>query len=292
MKCFSLIAVLASVGLASQAAGLKVPPINPYAEQAALTGKFIWFDLVTDDVDGARRFYTELFGWNFQTYGQGESEYTVILHRKRPIGGLVVEKPSGEDRNENQWVGYISVPDVKDTVKAVKKGAGEVLLAPTKLPGHGSYAVFTDPEGAVFAVCHSSSGDPPDYQPQVNEWLWAECWSHAPAKAARFYRSIGDYTISKVAVDTDHVALHLKSQGFGRAGVVRIPEPEIKPGWLYYVRVENLDETIKRAESLGGKVLMAPSDSPDAAHIAIIEDPTGAPFGIAAWNPVPPRKGD
>lgn len=290
MNRISLFFIFSSCCLSLMAGGPSMPPVNPYAEQAALTGKFIWFDLVTHDVDEAGRFYGELFGWELETVGAGATAYTVIRHRKRPIGGIVFDEPAEPGRNESQWIGFISVPDVKAVEKLVRRGSGEVLVSPATLSGRGTYAIFTDAEGAVFAVCRSSSGDPPDYQPQVNEWLWAECWSGTPEQAAGFYKTIGGYTIKPVSDAQSQVGLHLLSQGFGRAGIVRIPDPQIKPGWLYYLRVENLAQTVERVRSLGGQVLVAPEKGSGTARIAIIEDPTGAPLGLAEWNPAMQEK--
>lgn len=290
MKWIYLIFALAGAGLTAHAAGPKLPPINPYAEQAALNGKFIWFDLVTDDVREAKRFYNELFGWEFATVGTGASAYTFIRHQQRSIGGIVFDERTEPEKNESQWIGFISVPDVSDTEAYVKIQSGQVLVEPAQLPGRGTYAIFTDTEGAVFAACQSISGDPPDYQPPVNEWLWAECWSTSPEQAAAFYKAVGGYKIRAVHEDSDHVSLHLLSQGFGRAGIVRIPDPQIKPGWLYYIRVADLARTLERVRSLGGRVLLAPEKAAGTARIAIIEDPTGAPLGLAEWNPVMKEK--
>ncbi len=286
----NLILIFSGCCLSLMAGGPAMPPVNPYAEQTELPGKFIWFDLVTDDVDRARHFYRELFGWEFETLGTGTAAYTVIRHKQRAIGGMVFDERTDPNRNESQWIGFISVPDVTKVVKGMKSGSGEVLVAPTKLSGRGMYAILTDAEGAVFGVCRSSSGDPPDYQPQQNEWLWAECWSGDPEGAAGFYKAIGGYTVKPFAGDTDHVALHLKSQGFSRAGLVKIPDPQIRSGWLYYVRAANLAQTLEQVRSLGGQVLVAPENTTGWERVAIIEDPTGAPLGLAEWNPVVKEK--
>ena len=43
------------------------------------------------------------------------------------------------------------------------KAGGRVLAPPQKMPKRGEQAVFADPEGALFGVVKSSSGDPEDF---------------------------------------------------------------------------------------------------------------------------------
>lgn len=53
------------------------------------------------------------------------------------------------------------------------------------------------------------------------------------------------------------------------------------PGWTtFYVGVPDLEETLKRAEKLGGKVLMPITKLPDTT-IAVLADPEGHPIGLA-----------
>ena len=56
------------VALAAACASSKPHPIPPVTETPTglvTPGKFVWVDLVTDDVAGAKSFYGQLFGWSF-----------------------------------------------------------------------------------------------------------------------------------------------------------------------------------------------------------------------------------
>jgi predicted enzyme related to lactoylglutathione lyase len=52
------------------------------------------------------------------------------------------------------------------------------------------------------------------------------------------------------------------------------------PHWNSYVTVENVDESVKRAEELGAKVFAPPFDVMDAGRMAVLQDPTGAVFQV------------
>jgi uncharacterized protein len=67
------------------------------------------------------------------------------------------------------------------------------------------------------------------------------------------------------------------------AGVGPLPNPGPPPAWTTYVSVVDADATTAAATDAGGKVLMAPMDVLDQGRMALLQDPTGAVFGL--WQP-------
>ena len=73
----------------------------------------------------------------------------------------------------------------------------------------------------------------------------------------------------------------LASGGYSRASVVPLStQPQAKPGWLLFVRVADVKAAAAKAISLGGRVLVAPSDVPTEYWRSVIADPTGAVIGL------------
>ena len=71
------------------------------------------------------------------------------------------------------------------------------------------------------------------------------------------------------------------SGGYSRASVAPSPSrPNAKPGWLLFVRVADVKAAAAKAVSLGGRVLVAPSDLPTEYWRAVVADPTGAVIGL------------
>jgi len=68
------------------ACGLTLPPITEQPTGQQHTGKFIWFDLLTDDVAAVKKFYADIFAWEFEG---SESGYTKIMHKGDYIGGII-----------------------------------------------------------------------------------------------------------------------------------------------------------------------------------------------------------
>lgn len=53
-------------------------------------------------------------------------------------------------------------------------------------------------------------------------------------------------------------------------------------GWLTYIEVDDVDETVKKVKASGGKVIREAVESESGDKIAMINDPAGNVFGIVA----------
>jgi predicted enzyme related to lactoylglutathione lyase len=259
-----------------------LPPLTTVSGSPRLHGKFVWADLVTDDVPAARKFYSQLFGWKFWDLGS----YTIALNEDRPVCGMF-QRPRPKDRTaEPRWFGYISVPNVERAQRAVTKAGGRVMAAPQKMPKRGEQAVFADPEGALFGVIKSSAGDPQDFLAEPGDWIWIQLLSRDAKKATEFYRGVAGYEIIENTASNRLSDYVLASEGYARATVRTIPSstPKLKPTWLPFVRVKNAKESVTQAKQLGGKVLIEPKPELFDGKVAVIADPTGAAVGILEWQ--------
>lgn len=52
-------------------------------------GRFVWYELITSDVEGAKRFYTDVVGWDTQDW-KGGSDYTILTAEQKPIGSVML----------------------------------------------------------------------------------------------------------------------------------------------------------------------------------------------------------
>ena len=123
-----LLAVALFCGCASFGSRSNLPPITAVPTGESVIGKFVWFDLLTEDAVAARSFYGQLFGWEFDA-SQGPSDYSLIQHRGQPIGG-VAEIPGELEGSEGIWLASISVSDVDRAARLAEELGGEVLDDP------------------------------------------------------------------------------------------------------------------------------------------------------------------
>lgn len=107
-----------------------------------------WNELGTRDVEAAKRFYAEVFGW-----GAKGDEYVEWQLDGRSIGGCInldqLGLPAEVPAN---WLAYFAVTSVDDAVKRLEELGGTVNMSARDIPNMGRFAVLADPQGAVFAV--------------------------------------------------------------------------------------------------------------------------------------------
>lgn len=142
-----------------------IPPVTPMATDDDKVGKFVWFDLVTDDVEAAKRFYGGLFGWQFEA--SDHSDYTVVKHDAKPIAGIAAVPPVNNKAAGGRWLASLSVDNVASAAEAVRAHGGTVHEGPDRIPDRGEMAIVTDPQGAQFVLLHSSNGAPPRRPPDA-----------------------------------------------------------------------------------------------------------------------------
>ena len=238
-----------------------------------LHGKFVWFELLTQDVDKAMRFYDELFGWRSARVPMGEADpYPIIRSGEQSIGGYRKVTPAVR----SHWVSYLSVPDVDASHGAAVAAGCRIMMAPTDFDAIGRAAAIADPTGASFCVWKGVDGDPPDAEKTpMGGWFWNELWTSDERKALAFYETLFGFTHEQMNMGpmTYYV---LKSGGRSRGGLCRSVNAEAKSMWLPYVAVSDCDATARTATALGGEVVTPPRDIPGIGRFAIAVDNGGA----------------
>ncbi|SRR5216684_5620096 len=112
-------------------------------------GTFCWNELMTRDVEGAKRFYESTIGWSFQAMPMADGgTYWVAMLDGRPVAGIFSLNAPGYDGVPESWMSYLAVDDVDARVaKAIKAGAK--LMKPIfDVPDVGRIAILTQPGGA------------------------------------------------------------------------------------------------------------------------------------------------
>ena len=109
-----------------------------------------WNELQTSDVEGARRFYGDQFGWGSDEHmDMGEMGlYRFWDQNGTRIGALF----DGSNGQRSHWRFYIRVPSISAAKDAAERGGGTIHMGPHQVPT-GEYVVIgSDPQGAEFAL--------------------------------------------------------------------------------------------------------------------------------------------
>jgi hypothetical protein len=272
----------------AHAAQPTVPPLLAEATAEQIPGKFVWIDLYTPDPAAARSFYGELFGWTFAELGDPATPYTLAYLDGEPVAGIVTRTNARPGGRKSRWVAYLSVPDVAQAADRVAQQGGKILLSSRPVPERGTMALLADPDDVPFGVIRSSSGDPPDTLAPVGDWIWAVYQSLNPTGAAAFYQQLADYEVVADDRFPDRDVYLLATAGYARAVLADIPPEKVgrvRPDWLYFIRVEDIDATLASAVKLGAQVLVTPRSDLLDGRIATILDPAGAAVGLMEWQP-------
>lgn len=116
-------------------------------------GMFSWNELLTKDIDGAKSFYTQLFGWGAEDMTGGDgSQYTVFKVGDEQVAGLMALPDQAEQMGAPPyWGAYVTVDDVEETAQKAQQLGATILVPPMAVPGVGRFCTIQDPQGAVIS---------------------------------------------------------------------------------------------------------------------------------------------
>jgi uncharacterized protein len=116
-------------------------------------GMISWSELMTGDVEGAKRFYSQLFGWKLEKAQlEDESmEYTLVKVGDREIAGMMTLPAEAQGTPPN-WGIYITVDDVDATAAKAEELGAKICVPPRDIPQVGRFCVLQDPQGAYVSA--------------------------------------------------------------------------------------------------------------------------------------------
>ncbi len=247
-------------------------------------GRFCWHDLMTSDPAAAESFYKEIVGWGTDIWEGGEMPYTMFTNAGTALGGVMLlpEEAKAQGAPPN-WMAYVAVPDVSETVARAKALGATVYVEPTEIPNAGSFAVLGDPQGAVFAVFASTEDAPNlDKPPAQGEFSWHELATTDHESAFDFYTELFGWQKTE-AMDMGEMGIYqMYSCGASPLGGMfnKPAEMPAPPHWLHYIMVEDVNAAVEKVKQLGGQVLNGPMEVPGGDFIAQCMDPQGAAFAL------------
>jgi hypothetical protein len=115
-------------------------------------GIFGWNELITSDVEGAKKFYGALFGWESETKTMAPGwDYTMFKKGETVIGGMFGITPDMGPMPPH-WLSYVFSDDIEADLAKARAAGGKIIKEAMEVPNTGTLAVIQDPQGAVFAL--------------------------------------------------------------------------------------------------------------------------------------------
>jgi predicted enzyme related to lactoylglutathione lyase len=255
-------------------------------------GGYIWYELMTPDPAGAKRFYDAVVsGWNMASESVAPGiDYRMIQRSDGKMAGgvLTLTDEMRQGGARPIWIGYIHSTDVDAAVEAIKADGGQVIMQPWDQPGVGRLAMVTGPEGAPFYLMDPI---PPEGDPNaksdvfaVNDaehFRWNELFSSDPARSIDFFkRNFGWDQEGEMDMGSMGKYQFLQHDGVGIGAVMKTPPNVPRSIWNHYIGVTDIDRAAKAVNDGGGQILQGPMEIPGGEYSLNALDPYGATFGL------------
>lgn len=115
---------------------------------------FDYIEITVVDLPVAQQFYTDAFGWAFNSYGPGYAGIQSPDDASAEVGGLAVAEP-GESPKPGGPLVLLYSADLDASAAAVTAAGGRIVNGPYEFPG-GRRFHFTDPSGNELGVWATS----------------------------------------------------------------------------------------------------------------------------------------
>lgn len=133
---------------------------NTAAEQALTmpkNGEFCWTEIATNNLETSRKFYEQVFGWQYKKSEATGAEMQYLefgTDAETPVGGMFEMKA--------EWYGgelpkphiniYVAVDDTDETASKAFELGGTIVSPPMDVPNVGRMCQIADPMGAKFFI--------------------------------------------------------------------------------------------------------------------------------------------
>ena len=246
---------------------------------------FVWYELMTTDMDAAKDFYAAAIGWDARDSGLPGMRYTIMSAGEAMVAGIMpIPEDTEKAGGSPGWFGYILADDVDAATQDVTQAGGAVHRPPDDIPSVGRFSVVADPQGAMFMLFKPDGGEAPATASTTPGHVgWRELYADDWTSAFDFYAGQFGWTKAE-AIDMGPMGTYQTFAAGGDmiGGLMNRPEQVPAPVWLYYFNVAGLDAAIDRVGKHGGKLVNGPHQVPGGSWIAHCMDPQGAMFAMVA----------
>lgn len=243
------------------------------------TGMFSWADLATTDLASARRFYGELFGWNYHDIPMGNGA-VYAMARKGDADAAALSQMDAQMQKQMppHWNAYIWVKDVDAMAKKAESLGGKVVAGPFDVFEAGRMAVVQDPTGAMVSLWQERQHKGAAIMNEPGAICWVELMTSDTKKAEAFYTQLLGWTAQTRDMGT--LLYTTFSVGGKPTGGMMQAQPGTPPNWMVDFAVADCDASSKKAEQLGAKTHVPPSDIPGVGRFSVVQDPQGVWFSF------------
>jgi hypothetical protein len=248
-------------------------------------GTFSWTDLSTTDQDGAKAFYSALFGWEANDIPVGEdTTYSMMQVDGKNVAAISPQPEQQRDAGAPpMWNSYVTVESADRALEKAKQLGAEVHAPAFDVMDAGRMGVIQDPQGAYFEVWEPKSNIGASLVNGPGLLSWNELASPDPDASAGFYSELLEWKTEPFeGMPMTYITVQTKD-GHGNGGIREAMPPGTPPHWLVYFGTDDIDATLSKARELGATEMVGATDI-GVGKIAVLQDPQGAVFALFAGD--------
>ncbi|MBV9023466.1 MAG: VOC family protein [Streptomycetaceae bacterium] len=251
-----------------------MPKITSYQE-----GTPCWISLATSDIDTAKSFYAELFGWSYDDTGEAGGGYQMATLAGEQVAGID-PKPPGEP-GPDAWLTFLWADNVDSVVRKLQESGGTLAMEPMDVMDQGRMAIAIDPVSAVFGLWQGGAHRGAGLANEPGTFVWNDCLATDPDRARTFYQQIFGYEYESVEAGLpDYTTFKVAGRPVGGIGAQPPEVPQGVPSfWNTYFSVEDIDQSVAKIRELGGEIIAGPHTKP-FGRFAVARDQGGASFCV------------
>jgi uncharacterized protein len=247
------------------------------------SGRFVWYELATTDLEASKAFYASVVGWGTREASIPGSAYCQFTAGNTPVAGLF-KLPADARRNGAvpQWLGFVGVNDVDVATGRVKQLGGTVHVPPTNVPNITRFSVIADPQMAALALVKkpersNERSARPDAPGHVG---WHELLASDLERVFAFYSELLGWQPTEAPAGLEGIYQLFSAGTETIGGLFTRPETSPSSHWLYYFNVGDIVAAAKRVKDSGGQILYGPVAVPGGTRVAHCTDPQGVIFAL------------
>ena len=252
-----------------------------------------WIDLSSDDIDGSKAFYGELFGWRWENQQgpDGPFVYSIAHLGDRTVAGLgAAPSEMVEAGVRAAWNTYFVVDSVDTAHRAVLEAGGTSLFGPFDVMAAGRMAFIMDDQGVCSGLWQGRLHKGAQVVNEPGAFTWVELHVSDTEAAERFYGAALGLGTEPFAMEAEpgcepmqYTLWKVGDDAVG--GLMTLTMEGAPPQWHVYFGVADIDLTVAKVADLGGNICAGPFPTP-AGSQAVIQDPCGGLFSalqVSDW---------
>lgn len=235
-----------------------------------------WVDLSSPDLDASASFYGELFGWDAAPTEADAGGYRMFTSGGVEVAGLGPAQPG----QPPAWTTYVAVDDVAAVKERVEAAGGRTIMDALQVLDAGTMAIFTDAEGAFFAVWQAGRHRGAQLVNAAGALSMNELRTRDLDGAARFYGDVFGWKVDPIEQAGEVMYGSVQLNGRLVAGMLPMGEvfpPQVPAHWIPYFGVPDLEAAVQKTRELGGEALSEAMAVPSGRFVPLA-DPQGAAF--------------